>query len=459
MSSPQTDPERAQTLDGTGAQTGSALREAHEQALSDLARGDDRAALGRLRSAIADALDPVALSDLAVLAYQSGERRQAESLLRTALALFPGNADAAKNLSALDAEGAGCERRERFLQVIVESLRARLVDNLDYLCQPWGIDLPDPATYGQRISDELALVEAASTFWNALADDSSRELFLRYFAFRALGPAHVRLQLDPRDYRQAVMSMNAHLMVKAGAGRTAGLPLEWQFHQYDFTAAGFPIQMISAPLQMACTLLFSQYAYRNPATGAGPRAGDVALDVGACWGDTALWLAHVVGPGGHVHSFEPAPQNTELLMQNLSLNPQLAERVTVHESALGPRDHETVWMPDVFAAGATLQHESSGQNLLEMSTITVDSLVQTGAIERVDFIKVDVEGADLGVLEGAARTIREQRPRLALAAYHKPDDLIKIPEFIASLGVPYRWYLQSCKLLDLDTIAFAVAEQ
>ena len=58
----------------------------------------------------------------------------------------------------------------------------------------------------------------------------------------------------------------------------------------------------------------------------------------------------------------------------------------------------------------------------------MDELGGDGVVPRVDFIKVDVEGADLGVLESAAETIRSQRPRLAIACYHRPDDLVAIPD-------------------------------
>ena len=96
--------------------------------------------------------------------------------------------------------------------------------------------------------------------------------------------------------------------------------------------------------------------------------------------------------------------------------------------------------------------------MIECRTHSIDTLVAQRRIPRVDFIKVDVEGADLGVLEGAAETIRTSRPRLAIACYHKPDDLIKIPDFIASLGVPYKWYLQCSTMTDIDTVAFAVPD-
>ncbi|MGH2895828.1 MAG: FkbM family methyltransferase, partial [Solirubrobacteraceae bacterium] len=213
------------------------------------------------------------------------------------------------------------------------------------------------------------------------------------------------------------------------------------------------------PLPLASTMAFSLYAYRDESVPARPRHGDIVLDAGGCWGDTALWFAHAVGPEGMVHTFEPTPGNRKLLDQNLALNPALAQRIRVWSDPLGPQLGAEVWMPDVIAAGATLQAEATAGDfeLLPMRTQTIDALVRDAAIPRVDFLKVDVEGADLGVLEGAAETIASQRPRLAIACYHKPDDLVAIPDFVAGLGVDYRWYLQCSTMTDVDTVAFAVS--
>jgi hypothetical protein len=70
---------------------------------------------------------------------------------------------------------------------------------------------------------------------------------------------------------------------------------------------------------------------------------------------------------------------------------------------------------------------------------------------------MDVEGAELDVLRGAAATLKAQRPRLALAAYHRPDDLAVLPAFVASLGLEYSWFLQCSTMTDVDSILFGVA--
>ncbi len=460
-----------------------ALADAHRLALESLEQGDTARAFTTLLAAVGDTVDPEVLNDLAVLALRAGDAEQARDLLRGLLRLHPAFEDAVQNLAALGEGptargGSGSpaspvgvaspaaalsapadDRRERFLQVIADGVGSHLADNVDHLFEPWGRELPDPARAGGRIAQQLEVLDCADTFWRSLGDESSRSLFLRFLAYRALGPAHIRLQLDPLEYRRAVIGMSARALTEPCAVSLPGMPLEWQMHRYELAALGLPITVLGPPLPLASTMVFSQYAYRDAAAGARPLAGDVALDVGGCWGDTALWLAHVVGPGGRVHTFEPTPGNRGLLMRNLELNPELAARIDVWEEPLASAPGELVWLPDVVGAGATM-HDGSGHDAsrpsVQLRTQSVDALVAAGRFPRVDFLKIDVEGADLCVLEGARETIRTHRPRLALAIYHKPDDLVTIPEMVAGTGVPYRWYLQCSTMTDIDTVAFGV---
>lgn len=355
------------------------------------------------------------------------------------------------------------EALDRFEALIAQARRTHLADNLDHFFHPWGHELPDPEQTDERVAEQRAILAQEHTIWDCMGDAVSRELLLRFHAYRALGPAHVRLQLEPVAYRRSINAMNAQMAEKVGLYGLGSMPFEWQFHLYNLARAGFPLHVLGQPLPLASTFLFSQYAYRDAAAGAHPKPGDVAIDAGGCWGETALWLAHTVGAEGHVHTFEPAPRNRDLLSRNLQLNPLHANRVTVWDHVLGARRGETVWLANRMAAGATVRDElakvhswDQTDQALELRTEAIDELVLGGAIERVDFLKVDVEGADLGVLEGAAETIRRDRPRLAIACYHKPDDLVRIPDFVASLSVEYRWYLQCSTMVDIDTVAFAV---
>jgi FkbM family methyltransferase len=90
--------------------------------------------------------------------------------------------------------------------------------------------------------------------------------------------------------------------------------------------------------------------------------------------------------------------------------------------------------------------------------INAVSLDEELAGQRVTFIKMDIEGAELNALKGAETTIRNQRPKLAICVYHKPEDIITIPEFIINLDINYKLYLRHQTLYSSDTVLYAVPQ-
>ena len=86
---------------------------------------------------------------------------------------------------------------------------------------------------------------------------------------------------------------------------------------------------------------------------------------------------------------------------------------------------------------------------------TVDKFVEANKLPRVDFIKMDVEGHELKVLAGARETIKTFKPSLALSAYHRGDDLIKLPKFLLELNPGYKFYLRHCTSILGDTVLYA----
>jgi hypothetical protein len=90
-----------------------------------------------------------------------------------------------------------------------------------------------------------------------------------------------------------------------------------------------------------------------------------------------------------------------------------------------------------------------------VETIAIDEWVAQRAIPRIDFIKLDVEGAELNVLRAAEKTIRAFRPRLAVSVYHKEDDLIAIPDFLRGLNCGYKLLLDHFTIHNEETSLFA----
>uniref|UniRef100_A0A7V4KEE3 FkbM family methyltransferase n=1 Tax=Fervidobacterium pennivorans TaxID=93466 RepID=A0A7V4KEE3_FERPE len=78
---------------------------------------------------------------------------------------------------------------------------------------------------------------------------------------------------------------------------------------------------------------------------------------------------------------------------------------------------------------------------VKVKTTTIDEFVKENKIERVDFIKIDAEGAEREIIKGARETIKNFKPRMAIAAYHLPDDKEVIPELVLSIRDDYKYKL------------------
>ena len=68
---------------------------------------------------------------------------------------------------------------------------------------------------------------------------------------------------------------------------------------------------------------------------------------------------------------------------------------------------------------------------------------------------MDVEGAEPHVLAGARQTLESSAPRLAIAAYHKDDDLVRLREIIDAAGVAYDYFVETFSPVEAETILFA----
>jgi hypothetical protein len=94
-------------------------------------------------------------------------------------------------------------------------------------------------------------------------------------------------------------------------------------------------------------------------------------------------------------------------------------------------------------------------NAPRVSTTTLDDFVAERGILEIGFIKLDVEGAELNVIEGGRRTLRDVAPGLAVAAYHRDDDLVRLSAAIDALGAGYRQYLDTFSPVEEETVLFA----
>ncbi len=135
------------------------------------------------------------------------------------------------------------------------------------------------------------------------------------------------------------------------------------------------------------------------------------LDVGSNFGYYSLVLADSLGRQCTVHSFEPNPGTFARLQRNVSLN-SMKSIVHPHCVALSSDDGAATLADDVRNSGAS-RITDSGEGI-RIETTTLDKFVSTVGLNRVDCIKLDVEGFEERVLQGGASTLREYRPVLAI---------------------------------------------
>ncbi len=175
---------------------------------------------------------------------------------------------------------------------------------------------------------------------------------------------------------------------------------------------------------------FDPFIYET-AAGLGPLEGKTFWDVGAHIGYHSLCFAAMVGERGRVVSFEPNPYNLERFRAHLARNPGLASRVTLHTSAVSDADGESSFsfspnVDDGTSSGSHLveavvpEHPSAYAAFDEtpVETVRIDTLLREGRAPAPDIIKIDTEGAEYLVLQGAREALSTIRPFLFVEVHN-----------------------------------------
>lgn len=189
--------------------------------------------------------------------------------------------------------------------------------------------------------------------------------------------------------------------------------------------------------------------YSHPQVSA--RSGHSIVDGGAASGDSLTLFLGQAGGDARIYAFEPTPASFGEMVQ--AVGEAGLDNVTPVNMALWNRD-EPVRFFEAFA----MSHGNriGGEGGTTVQATTLDGFVERSGIERVDLIKLDIEGAELAALQGARRTIRRFRPRLQICLYHKPCDLWELPLFVRGLVPEYRCFVGHHSHEHLDTVLYCL---
>ena len=193
------------------------------------------------------------------------------------------------------------------------------------------------------------------------------------------------------------------------------------------------------------TFILEGYNYNNLVYAS---EGDYVLDCGAYTGNTAVYFHEKIGSTGKVYSFEPHPATFKVLQNNLK-----NYNINLYNCALS-KDNKSVKFSQTPMPGAQIKDDAVGT--IEVPCITIDQFVAENHIPKIDFIKMDIEGAEVDALIGASNTIKTFKPKLAICIYHKVEDFKTILEKIIEINNNYVFFIKHNSYSFLETVLFAI---
>jgi FkbM family methyltransferase len=213
--------------------------------------------------------------------------------------------------------------------------------------------------------------------------------------------------------------------------------LERAFTITDGAVSYKSYRLDNLPIDIVRELSVDIYAHKSVVA----RSGDTVLDIGAFKGDTAVYFADLVGAAGKVFSFEPVKANFNDLVRNVRQN-RLDDIVLPVNKACG-RTSGNVRIATA-PHGSPWAFLSDERGVEDIEVTTVDEFVAVEGLERVDFIKLDVEGVESDAIMGAQKTIAAYRPKMAVSLYHNLVDMTELPLLVNSMA-GYNLYIR-CKM-------------
>ena len=278
-----------------------------------------------------------------------------------------------------------------------------------------------------------ALIEGENfnIFYDMLKDNISKKFFKKAIIYRYM------LAFYPEAFGNIKNSM--HLVFKYSIVNI----FYWIFKRILFI-----IQRFKYPLEIEVFITFyifglKQYNIKNIFE---VKNDAVVFDIGAFKGDTAYFFSKKCSNKARIYAFEPDENNYKVLLKikdKYKLNNVIASNILFSNS-------ET----EINFLSMDLNRPD-----VKMKSTTIDKFVEENNIEKIDYIKMDVEGAEKNILEGSIKTIKKFKPSLAIAIYHGGklfmEDFYNIPIFIKNvINEDYEYYIRTFHPTGLETILF-----
>lgn len=178
--------------------------------------------------------------------------------------------------------------------------------------------------------------------------------------------------------------------------------------------------------------------------------GEAFVDAGVLNLNTSLRFAENCDRNNvsnyQIYAFEPDQDAYQRCVKIREEHPD--KDITLYNSGLWSSDTVLGFKVDGWGGSRI-----ANKNLTyRIEVASLDSMIN----EKVTYIKMDIEGAELEALKGSQNIIRQYKPKLAVCVYHKKEDMIEIPRYIKSLVPEYRLYLRHYSNCDYETVLYAL---
>lgn len=294
-------------------------------------------------------------------------------------------------------------------------------------------------------------MDRLDSFYNKLEEQESKDLLVKLIAFRILGYLKVKLPYHTPNFWKGIDA------TKALRDENDFIALNFEpfkLYRHNMPWNGIDLKVYNSTKCCYSTVIREHYALATTSNGRiEAEEGDVVLDLGGSYGDTALYFAHMVGANGKVYSFEFIPGSIEIFEKNLDLNETLKPRIAIIDNPLWNESDREIYFKDQGAASQVRFEKFEGFEGTR-KTVTIDDFVERHGVEKVDFIKTDIEGAEPYTIEGAVQTLKKFKPKLAISIYHGMDDFVGIIDQIDALNLGYKFYLGHASIYSSETVLF-----
>lgn len=174
---------------------------------------------------------------------------------------------------------------------------------------------------------------------------------------------------------------------------------------------------------------------------------EIFIDAGSLDLSSAIKLSKNCKSLKKVYAFEPDLANIKKCNLNIQMIPNCEVKIIP----------KAVWRNECtlcFSASSNGSSHIDENADCIIEAVDIDSVIDNS--DKVTFIKMDVEGAELNALYGCRNTIIKNMPKLAICIYHKPEDIISIPEYIRSLVPGYKFYIRHHSNNVGETVLYAI---